>query len=278
MSDVATPRRCPDPTLLALFAEGTIDSEARQEVERHVSTCAECPLVIAETVRFLRADNDRAEGFALEPPSKKWRWWLVAAIVALCVPASIWRIVRDQDSLQRVRKLASGLAERPIEGQLAGVQHAPFPRLRAKTAPARDVRLRAEIERLAEDDSQAPHRFHAYGLALLLTGNPKQAVEVLSRTARSDSGNAALWNDLAAAYIALAVVTERSQLWSALGATERAIAIAPSMAPPHFNRAVALEHLGRRDEALREYRRAADLDSGSAWAGEAERRIALLQP
>jgi tetratricopeptide (TPR) repeat protein len=277
VSDVATPRGCPDPTLLALYAEGTIDSEARRELECHVSGCAECPLVIAETVRFLRVENTKAAGSDPETRSKKW-WWLVAAMVALCIPASVWRISREHDPLQRVRRLANGLAERPVEGQLVGLHHAPFSRPRTTAARDRDVRLRAEVERFADQDAREPHMLHAHGIALLATGSPKQAVEILSRGVRSDNGNAAMWNDLAVAHIALAAVTERSQLGSALRATERAIALAPWMSSPHFNRAVALEHLGRRDEALHEYRRVAALESESAWADEAERRIALLLP
>jgi tetratricopeptide (TPR) repeat protein len=257
----APPRGCPDPSVLAAFVEGTLDAQTRRDVERHVADCPECPGVIAETARFLEAGVDEAEGEPDPPPGRQW-WWLTAAAFAALCTLGAWQFVVNRDPLRHVKQIASECAVRPVEGQLVGFGYAPLSLPRAGRKPAVDLALRAEAERLTS--------FHARGVALLLLGNVNAAVPSLERATRLTPDDAEVWSDLAAARIAA------REFSRALTAADRAVALAPSLAAAHFNRALALEYLGRRDEAIRAYQRAMNLDP--RWREEIASRIEQLQP
>lgn len=268
------PRACPDPMTLALFAHGRLHGAARKEVERHLADCPECPFVIAETIRFLHseAEKDEAERAPLLPP----RWWLVAAVAALCASALVWQVVANRDALRRVKGLAAKSAVRPVEGRLVDFDYTPFSNIRSDSSIDPDIRYRAEAEELAESGRMDPRAAHAQGVALLLAGESATAVEILSAAAQADPQNETVWNDLSVAYIALATVGDIRHFQSALTAADRARSLAPTMPSAHFNRGIALQYLGQRDAALREYRTCSALEPGSPWADEAKRRAALL--
>jgi tetratricopeptide (TPR) repeat protein len=66
---------------------------------------------------------------------------------------------------------------------------------------------------------------------------------------------------------------------AALRSLDEALGLNPALAEAAFNRALLLERLGRRDEALAAWDRYLAIDGASAWAGEARRhRAALLPP
>ena len=50
------PGRCPDDQTLAAYIDGTLDAEARAELERHLAECASCREVTVETAIALDAD------------------------------------------------------------------------------------------------------------------------------------------------------------------------------------------------------------------------------
>lgn len=262
----APPRGCPDPSILAAFVEGTLDAHSRREVERHVADCFECPAVIAETAQFLSAGNDSDEAESEPDPPPRGRWWLAiaAAVLALCT-AGVWLAVVKRDPLSRMKEIVAESGTRPIEGQLAGFNYAPFPRLRSDRKIPDDLELRAEAERLSDSDSA-----HARGVALLLTRDVSGALRELETAVRLAPQDATAWNDLAAAHLAA------SEFARALTAADRAVAISSAFASAHFNRALALERLGRRDEAIRAYQRALDLDP--QWREEITSHILQLQP
>jgi tetratricopeptide (TPR) repeat protein len=214
-------------------------------------------------MRVLEGGVDEVEGDPDPPPRRQWWWLATAAAFALCT-IGIWHFVVNRDPLHRVKQIASECATRPVEGQLAGFDYAPFSSPRSDRKPVDDLALRAEAERLSS--------FHARGVALLLLGDVQAALPLLESSTRLAPDDADLWNDLAAAYIA------GRKFSLALPAADRALELAPSLAAAYFNRAVALEHLGRRDEASRAYRRAFELDGRSQWRDEIASRIARLRP
>jgi tetratricopeptide (TPR) repeat protein len=269
MSEVpAPPRGCPDPSILAAFIEGTLDALTRREVEHHIADCPECPAVIAETARFLKTDVEEADGESDPPPRRHWRWLAAAAAFAALCMASAWQMEVRRDPLWKVKQIAAECKTRPVEGRLVGFEYVPFPLPRSDRKPTVDLALRAEAERLNEGGSSS----HARGVALLLVGDVNAALPFLEMATRLSPDDANLWSDLAAAYVATG-----SEFSRALAAADQAINLAPSLAAAHFNRAVALTHLGRRDEAVHAYRRALDLDERSEWRKEIATRVALLQ-
>jgi tetratricopeptide (TPR) repeat protein len=266
----APPRGCPDSSILAAFIEGTLDAQTRREVERHVAECPECPGVIAETARFLSSEMDEAEGDPDPPPRREWRWLAAAAVAALCTVA-LWQASVRRDPLWKLKQIMAESPARPVEGWLTDFDYAPFPEPRSDRKPADNLALRAEAERLNENNAQTASSLHARGVALLLTGDAKFAVSLLEKACRLAPESASNWNDLATAYIA-ARTGDR-----AVAAADRAIALSPRMAAAHFNRAIALESLGKRDQALSAYRRANELDPQSESHAEIARRIAQLE-
>lgn len=272
MTGVETRTGCPEPSELAAFVEGSLDPSVRREVERHVADCAECPLVVAEAVRFLSDSREEPDADAVTSRHRHW-WWIAAAVAAavLCTPALIWQLSASRDSLRRVKQLASSSATRTVEGRLAGFGYAPFPVSRS-AGPKRQeiVAFRAEAERL--DRSQ-----HARGVALLLAGDVRAAVTLLEAAAEEDPDDAELWNDLAAAHLAGGAIGDRAEFESALHAVDGATALDPALAAAQFNRGAILEHLGRPAEAVGAYRRAIALDPSSGWSEEAEFRVARLR-
>jgi tetratricopeptide (TPR) repeat protein len=265
---MSTPRGCPDDSVLAAFAEGTLADDERLTVEQHVADCPECPGVIGETVRFLRDGGDEGSNRDEPPPRSWWRIAAAAAILVLCLPAAFW-LVANRDPLSNVREIAEALPTRPVEGRLASFDHAPFEEFRSGGLPRGEtIALRAAAERLR--NANAPH---ARGIALLLAGDVANARRELEAAAQAEPRNAAIWNDLAVAHIAAGRTGGRTDYEQALTAADRAIALDRSLAGPHFNRGVTLAHLGRGTEAADAYRRATALEPTSPWSDEAALRM-----
>jgi CHAT domain-containing protein len=117
---------------------------------------------------------------------------------------------------------------------------------------------------------------HAAAAAYLVNQNPRQAIEILEPSAEQKH-DAAVWNDLAAAYIARAQQADLPELLAdAVAAADAAIDIDKNYPEALFNRAVALERLGLRDaarEAWKNYLRHAVNDG---WSREAKEHLAAL--
>jgi len=276
MSDQPALRGCPDEMMIVAFVEGVLDPETRRIVERHAADCPECPLVIAKTAGFLKsyADEAAADAVSRQP---RWRWLATAAVAAFCIPVVVWQLAAQRDPLRRIKRIASESPVRAVEGRLAGFEHVPFS-LSRSGAQAKDVLvLRAEAERLAEERRTDARSLHARGVALLLTGDAASAVKLLTDAAQAEPRKEAIWNDLAVAHLEVARNRDASRLAEALAATGRALALSPTAASAHFNRGLALEHLRRADEAVREYGRVIALEPGSPWGEESARRIAILR-
>ncbi|MEA2162230.1 MAG: hypothetical protein QOK37_357 [Thermoanaerobaculia bacterium] len=159
---------------------------------------------------------------------------------------------------------------RPIEPRLSGgINWAPF-----RPPHAIDASMAAAWSRGSDDDDAS----HVNGVALLLTGKTAQALSKLEAAAAS-SNDPAVWNDLAAALHEAAMrygVPEK--IAQALAAADRALALDPRYAEALFNRALILQRLGFRDDALIAWKRYLDVDAGSGWAVEARAHAVALAP
>jgi len=259
---------CPDAAILASFVEGRLDTVARERVARHVADCTQCVSIVAGTTLFLREERRRSRLSAFS------RWRGIAAGIAVIISAVIlWQTLGREHSLRRLRNLAAMSPARVVEGRLDGFGHAPFSERRSEERSRATLALRAEAERLTASEKPDAETLHARGVALLLTGDQDGAVRALTAATRLDSGDAAVWNDLSAAWIAAASRGAHGGFHKALSAANRAVALAPELASPQFNRGVALEHLGRRDDAARAYRAAAAAEDEPGWREEALQRL-----
>jgi CHAT domain-containing protein len=158
---------------------------------------------------------------------------------------------------------------RPIEPRLSGgIDWAPF-----RPHP-NEASMTPAKSRGSDDDDAA----HVNGVALLLTGRTAQALSKLEAAAAS-SNNPAAWNDLAVALHEAAMRYDvPEQIAHALAAADRALALDPEYAEALFNRALMLQRLGFRDDALTAWNRYLDVDAGSGWAVEARAHAAALAP
>ena len=268
-----TEHACPDAGILAAFAEGALQPEQRAEVERHVANCPECPAVIGEVIRFLgeNAEENSEPG----TPARRW-WFAAAAIAAICIPTAVWRTVSTRDPLNRIRRVAAASPERAYEGRLHGFPHAHVHLPRADERPFIPIALQAETKRLAKHPQDA-NVLHARAVAALLSAKPREAVDLLQAAAHLAPNDAAIWNDLAVAEIARASLDDRTALPSALRAADRAATLSPSSPEAHYNRAIALERLGRDAEAAKAYRQALAQQTSGPWHEEIRDRLQRLE-
>jgi len=130
-------------------------------------------------------------------------------------------------------------------------------------------------------DGVPPRRLARFGRVSLATAGDSesldQAVRSLRAAASRTPGDSALLNDLAAAYYVRAQETgAATDLVHALGAVERAAALAPNDPVVAFNRALILDRLQVLDAARDAWERCLRLDPASEWGREAQRRRAAL--
>lgn len=117
---------------------------------------------------------------------------------------------------------------------------------------------------------------HAWGLAQLLLGDADGAVSTLENL-NADQSTPALLANLAAAYGARSPLSaEPSDWFRTLAYSERALRAVPALAEASFNRALALETLQLREEAVAAWRAYLAQDPGSEWSREARQRLDQL--
>jgi len=195
--------------------------------------------------------------------------FIVAAAGVLFVKAPRTITSWSKSPIAKVASIFNPKDGRRIEPRLSGgIDWAPFrPRpTEASMTPARS--------RGSDDDDAA----HVNGVALLLTGKTAPALSKLEAAAAS-SNDPAAWNDLAAALHEAAMRYDvPEQIAHALAAADRALALNPGYAEALFNRALMLQRLGFRDDALIAWKRYLEVDAGSGWAVEARAHAAALAP
>ncbi|MFN7976583.1 MAG: hypothetical protein U0P30_00515 [Vicinamibacterales bacterium] len=170
---------------------------------------------------------------------------------------------------------------RPIEGRLSLVtRYTPFAApSRSATGASASFAAEAVASRLAGAVAVAPagaraEAEHAAAVAALVAGHPADAVSRLDRVIADAPGSAMRQSDLAVAHLALAAIESRVHFTAALEAADEALRLAPALHAARFNRALALEGLGRVDEARDQWRAiAADATDDSAWRAEATRHL-----
>jgi len=203
-----------------------------------------------------------------------------ATVVGICtvvvIAATIF-VIRERQPMRRL--IASAQKARAVEGYLSGFPYHPED-VRQKGKPAQPSlhRLRGIASGLAETTSTDSGSLHTRGIAQLLTNDTGRAIESLKQELRLEPSSVETWNDLAAAYIDEGSKQKSPDRYaSALAAADAAIAVDPAFPAAHFNRALALEHLGIVPAAMREYENYITTEPSSGWAGEARMRSASLR-
>jgi tetratricopeptide (TPR) repeat protein len=177
--------------------------------------------------------------------------------------------------------------ERPLEGRITGLGHAPKTDRRGGEPLGMDTLARNRAERiasdnLAEQDSDAAR--HGLARVYLAKGEVGEALRLLERVTRQQPENAQALSDLGVAYMESAAALEEADggrkmdfYARALTQFERSISADPKLAEPRFNRALVLGHMGTSGEEANAWRDYLKLDSSSPWAQEARERLAALE-
>ena len=288
-------RRHPDAERLAEYAEGTLDARTRAGVEAHLAGCADCRAVVAETSAFLDAEPAIEAMSASAVLPFRPRTWMTAVAAGLAVAAAVTVAIRvdrpgsllgprsDRPELQELVAAVANEPTRPVEGRLSGFPYLPPPsatRGLGDRSPSPDVRIAAATIEKRNAGDQSPATRGALGVAYLVLGDIDRSVDALEEAVQRDSANAPYQTDLSAAYLARARLQGSAGDWTkALAAAERAIALAPRQPEAYFNKAIALEGLRLKQQALDAWAADAAVESVPAWAAEARRRAdALKEP
>jgi hypothetical protein len=307
----------PEAEDLGRFVEGTLDDPQRTAIVDHIADCDDCRIVVVDAAEFESQSAEETEkwggrrwlaiaaavvfvvtlgGFSRHEYREKAAGKEIDLVgdaphfVTDAVRTSVdsWPWLRSRvdaglsliDPLYTVKGAYKEQTARPIEGRLSGFRHVAWHATRGGNDEDVDInKLGLQIEaagaaELAGDDART---LHARGIGLLLSGDAKGSIAQLQAAAESDPRNEKYASDLAAALIA-AAGSDRTHLDSAVAACDRALRIDPRSPDALFNRAMALEVLGRYDDARAAYQRYLAVDSKSPWAAEARQHVQDLEP
>lgn len=286
---------CPTDETLAAFIDGRLEGEARERIVEHVAMCDSCHAVWQSAAEFHAAEA---------PPNVvkgRFGWeWGVAAIAAslaaiVCTPLLLDRF-GDRDGFEGLVAAADQLHRRPILGRLSGgFSYKPVRESyrgdNATSVDAAQYALDAAVGKVSLDarDDPSASKLHALAIAHILAGERDEAIDLLERLVKTSSGqselrlairscsDARLLSDLSAAYYARArfgghpasyrLASETADRAWKLDNTSREIA---------WNRALAVEGLQLRDQAIAAWRDYLRLDPTGPWAKEAQDKIAKL--
>lgn len=266
----------PDEETMAAFLDGKLDPGGIADVTGHLAECGDCRTIIGEAARF-----ESEQAAAAHPATRAWRLRAMAAVIAAAaVLLPVARYLQQSRQPLRVLIAAAPRDHRATDARLSDFEWAPRP-VAQRGAPAQtpsQLRFGGVAGKVLEenDHKDTAEARHAAGVAHLLIGHTAQSLEKLERAA-SESKDARVWNDLAAARYSVAVREERkAMLPSALAAASTALRLEPELAEAQFNQALILEASELADEARKAWERYLELDPNSEWSAEARDRLQKL--
>jgi len=258
---------------LGRFVEGTLDDAARAALVEHIADCDECRMVVVDTSEFV-------EPIAAHS-GRRWLLPVAAAILVAVGGALLWTTSRNL--LTPVIQASSHLHSRSVDGRLTGFTYVERITTRSgndeESPDPAQWQLDGELGSILDRQGTDPRTLHAKGIALLVKSKPtaeekKQAVALLQEAATKEQ-KASNLSDLAVALIATGTT---DNLERAIDVCNRALQINDRSAEALFNRAKALQFLGRTKEAIEAYQEYLAVDSSSPWADEARKNIDVLRP
>jgi hypothetical protein len=286
---------CVDDRTLAAFVDGTLDPDSRSLVVAHIASCPDCSELVAEVIRTeeeLQESTATLLDAPITPPLDKvddrspntpfWtnRYTFAAAGGLLAVAASVLLLVPGRGS--PLAPLVSIVGnERLTEARPTGAfRYGPLRSPVRGSTNTDNLELRAEALRLREraDRTGAAEDLHASGIAQLLAGETTESVGTLESAARLRPDDASYRADVGAAYMSRFLAQgHQADAAAALDAFDTALARSSTLAEAAFNKALLLERLDRRADAVAAWNRYLELPDEPGWRDEAVRRRDDLQ-
>jgi CHAT domain-containing protein len=282
---------------LAAFIDGRLDAEARNRVVQHVSVCAGCRDIVVGVGELGEA---AAESTNVTEGRFGWRGLAALTAAAAAVLLLFYGPLREQfferDGMQSLVAASNTLPQRNVQARLSGdFAYRPLqPTDRGAGKSLEDsapVALLAAASKIqSESHAHTPRQLHLIGVSDLLLGKRTQAVANLESAVRKQANvydinqaiahcsDVSLLTDLTSAYYELARFSGESAFYVKAGeAAQRAWRLERSPATV-WNRALTLEALHLRPDAIRGWNEYLTLDAQSAWAVEArEKHLANLR-
>ena len=283
---------CPPLETIGAFLDGRLEGPARETMAEHLAECETCYFVFSEAAAIPREtivvaeDEDERTRRRIAETRRRVMWaagvGLAAAAILLLAVNVYWLAGRPADNPALDDLVAAVGSERIIEPRLTGgFAYGPLRTVRsaqpAAGALSPDVRIAiARIEKETEGSTSASSR-HARGIAALISGDADRAIGLLAEAAELQPGDARMLNDLASAWLVRAGRDGRADdLSRALATTNRALERDRLLPEALFNRAHALERLGRLDDARLAWQAYLAIDDRSGWADEVRARLRTL--
>jgi len=272
-----------DDERMAEFVEGTLTPGERLVVERHLSVCAECREIVANTTEVLAATEKPAAAAPLRFPRGRWVMTF-AGVAAATIVLAVWLgggFSGPREAIDALVTAQAGEPVRALEGRLAGFPYAPAPGINrgvATRTPSSEVVAEAAAVETRLGRETRPASQAAVGVAYAVVGSFDAAIEALERAARAEP-TARYNSDLAAVYVARGRSTDqRSDYEKAVAAADRALALDARNAEACFNRALGLEMLGTTVEVIASWRRCLEVEPDERWRSEVRQHLASLSP
>lgn len=270
---------CPSLETIGAFIDGRFKDREREVIADHLASCETCYFVFSEAARTrVTAQPAAASNIRRFVPRQTWQWVAgLAAAAAVVLAVNVWQpfgtgaderaLTVLVDSVGTARtfdaRLTGGFAYAPVRGPVRGSNDA------ANLSP--DVRIA-----IAEIEKQFAARPVA-ATAAMIGGDAVRAVGILESAVAADPNNARVLSDLAAARLVLAQRTEPADNASrALEMANRALESNRQLPEALFNRALALEALGQKDDAKAAWQAYLAVDGRSGWADEARAKLRIL--
>jgi len=284
------PRRadCLDAEQLAVFADGGLTAAERQQIESHLAGCDDCYEALVEVTAINSAIAEPVALVAPAAPARTrarrsilWTGGVLAAAASIILLLNVWSRSRPDALELALASLAEAHREaRPALGRLSvdRTWARALPILRSGNTggtDALDVRSAAQSLKVLAASDHSRRGQQAYGLSLVTSGEYDRAIDAFTNAlSQPGSNDAVIRSDLSVAWLEKYRLTgQASDAERALAEADRALSSAPKHLPAAFNRALALEVLGR-PEARQAWQNYIDLDPNAAagWIAEATRR------
>jgi anti-sigma factor RsiW len=275
---------CIDDNMLAEYIDGNLELPKRAELEAHLADCEDCYESFVEAVKVTGAMAMPAAASPHAPRtsaglSPALRWVVAVAATVAIAGSGLYLWQRNRSASFDLGPMVHAVgSERFSEGRVAeAFQWGPRPSFsRGETD---DSRLRPAVRSLALEftgtDRANDAPFEA-GVAFMVLGKWDAALERFAAAANQSGMSEPVAVATAAALIERSRINGTSDLSLAVTILDGANPASPSVAW-RFNRALALEMLGRREDALQEWQRVVSMENNPNWRAEAEFHIQRLK-
>src|SRR5690349_17643776 len=274
-----------EQNLVSGYLAGRLSDEEADALEKHFFGCekhwgeVQAGEEIRTAMRRPPAQGNTAEA-RVGGRRGPWTGWRVLALAAVLGAAAVGAVLVLRARGSGIDALANAAGtRRTTEARLSGpFQYAPVaPIMRGRDdAPLKLRRTALEALEKAQEKPSA-ETLHAAGVAHLLVDEWDQAIDTLNQAAKLAPNDARILSDLGAAYYTRFLRRDHAaDLPPAFENAKHAEEIDPKLPVAQYNLALALEGLGRRDEARAAWQAYLALDPKSGWADEARAREKAL--